>query len=100
MKQVIVRLRDCRINSIKTIRKHHYYSQCQYREEVYNDFKDLMPGQEIFVKFGNKHAEFITYEEVLENSQLDNETFDDELYYMLTNSYNIDYYLRQYLPHY
>ena len=100
MKQVIVRLRDCRTNRLKTIRKCYYYSQSQYREQVYDDFKDLMPGQEIWVKIGNQHSEFITYEEVLENSQMDDLTFDDELYYMLTNRYTIDYFLNDYLPHY
>ena len=61
MKQVIVRLRDCRTNRIKTIRKHYYYTKAQYEFDVYDDFKDLMPGQEIWVKFGNQHDEFITY---------------------------------------
>lgn len=100
MKQVIVRLRDCRTNRIKTIRKRYYYSKAQYEFDVYDDFKDLMPGQEICVKFGNQHEEFITYEEVFADAETDKSDFDYELYYRLTMSCNITHYLEQYLPRY
>ena len=100
MKKVIVRLRDCHPTYIKTLRKRYYYSQSHYSYEVFDDFKDLQPGQEIWIKFGNQYEKFITYEDVLENSQLDNETFDDELYHMLVSEYDVDYFLKQYLSCY
>lgn len=100
MKQVIARLRDCRTNSIKTIRRRYYYSQAQYEAEVYDDFKDIMPGQEIYIKFGNKFSLYITYEELMKNIESNEQDFDTELWYELVNSYSVDYFLKQYLSQY
>ena len=100
MKQVIVRLRDCRDNKIKTLRKANYYSQAQYNECVYNDFKDLMPGQEIYVKIGNRYSFYLTYEEIYEYAKIDNTTFDEELNHYLTNNVVGEIFIKEYLPKY
>ena len=100
MKQVIVRLRDCRVNTIKTIRKNYYYSKASYMENVFNDFKDILPGQEIYVKVGNVISFFISYEEVLWESAENKTDFDEELKYHLTQAYMIEHYIKEYLPTY
>lgn len=100
MRQVIVRLRDCRPTYSKTIRIRYYYSQAQYKSQVFDDFKDLMPGQEIYVKIGNQYATFIEYEDVDECARIDDFTFDQELWHKLVDSHSILYYLRDYLPQY
>ena len=100
MRHVIVRLRDCRPTYTKTIRTRYYYSQAQYKHEVYNDFKDLLPGQEIYVKIGNQFSAYISYEDNARDSEIDYVDFDDELYDNLTNDYNINYYMERYLPQY
>lgn len=40
MKQVIVRIRDCRVNSIKTIKKTYFYSHAQYQDEILDFVRD------------------------------------------------------------
>lgn len=100
MRQVIVRLRDCRPTYTKTIRTRYYYSQAQYKQQVYDDFKDLLPGQEIYIKIGNQFSAYISYEDNAKDSEIDYIDFDDELYDNLTNNYNINYYIEKYLPKY
>lgn len=100
MKQVIVRLRDCRVNKIKTLKKAYYSSQAQYEYYVYKDFKDLMPGQEIYVKIGNRYSFYLTYEEIVEYAKIDNTTFDEELNHYLTNNMVGSFYIKEYLPEY
>ena len=100
MKQVIVRLRDCRPTYTKTIRTRYYHSQAQYKHQVFDDFKDLLPGQEIYIKIGNQFRAYISYEDNIRDSEVDNVSEEDELYDNLTNNYNINYYMERYLPQY
>ena len=100
MKQVIVRLRDCRTTHAKTIRIRYYYTQSQYEYEVFDDFKDLMPGQEIYVKIGNRYATWISYEEAEDavNSG-DFKDIEEYIYCKLLDNYSLDYHIEDYLPY-
>lgn len=100
MRQVIVRLRDCRPTYIKTIKKCCYYSQAHYKQQVFDDFKDLLPGQEIYIKIGNQFSAYISYEDNAKDSEIDYIDFEDELHDNLINNYSINYYIERYLPRY
>ena len=100
MKQVIVRIRDCRPTYIKTIARHYFYSVSQYEYEVMDCVKNLLPGQEIYIKVGNLYSKFVSYEDILESCEINHTTFEEELYNNVVNDYNIKYYIKDYLPIY
>lgn len=101
MRQVIVRLRDCRPTYTKTIKTCYYYSQAQYKSEVFNDFENLMPGQEIYVKIGNRYCIWITYEEAESASNSgDYDSVEDYIYNKLVRDYSLNYHVENYLPRY
>ena len=100
MKQIIVRIRDCRINSIKTIKKAYFHSVAQYKDEIADFAYGLMPGQEIYIKVGNLYGYFITYEEILDDSNINSWNFDEVLRDKLLNDGSLNYYMKSYLPEY
>ena len=98
MKQVIVRVRDCRPTYIKTLHTYHFYGVSNYKHGVFDCVKDLLPGQEIYIKVGNQYAKFILYEEILEYMQMNHTTFDEELEYQLVEDDSLLYHITNYLP--
>ena len=101
MKQVIVRIRECRHTYTKTIKTFYFYNYASYEFDAYDYLKDLMPGQEIYIKVGNKYAKFISYEDVENAMKEDNcDDFDYELYTMLHYDSNLNWWLKEYLPLY
>lgn len=100
MKQVIVRIRDCRATGVKTVATAYYYSKNQYRDEVIDFVKTLMPHQEIYVKVGNQFSKYISYEEIVERYQNTLETVDEVLYDELLDDGTLNYYIKEYLPRY
>lgn len=100
MKQVIIRIRDCRPTYTKTRTKFYYYSIAQYKSDAVGDCLCLMPGEEIWIKVGNLYSKYISYEELMENSQKDGITSDAELYNNLIEDESLKYWLNQYLPNY
>ena len=100
MKQVIIRLKDCRTTYRKTLRKCSYYSVAQYKENCYEDFSDILPGQELEIKVGNKYVLYISYEEIIDYMKQNNDEFDDELYYALLEDWELMHYIKEYLPKY
>ena len=101
MRQVIVRLRDCRATNYKTLKVEHYFYASQYKSLVFEHFKDLMPGQEIYVKVGNKYSTWITYEEA-ENAVNSGEcsSIEEYIHSRLFEDYLVHYYIENYLLHY
>ena len=100
MKQVIVRIRDCRPTYTKTIAKYYFYCVSSYEYDVMDCIKTLLPGQEIWIKVGNLYSKYISYEELMENSQIDGITMEEELYNNLKNDYSLNYYMKEYLLQY
>ena len=100
MKQVIVRIRDCRPTYTKTIAKYYFLCVSSYEYDVMDCIKTLLPGQEIWIKVGNLYSKYISYEELMENSQIDGITMEEELYNNLKNDYSLNYYMKEYLPQY
>lgn len=100
MKQVIARIRDCRPNGFKTIASKHFYSVAQYEYEIMDFVKTLMPGQEVYIKVGNKYQYFKSYEELMEDSNYNKITLDDEMFYDFREDYSLNYYIKNYLPIY
>lgn len=100
MKQVIVRIRDCKATGFKTVATAYYYSKNQYRDEVIDFVKTLMPHQEIYVKVGNQYSKYISYEEIVERYQNTLETVDEVLYDELLDDGTLNYYIKEYLPRY
>lgn len=100
MKQVIVRIRDCRPTYTKTIAKYYFYCVSSYEYDIMDCIKTLLPGQEIWIKVGNLYSKYISYEELMENSQIDDITMEEELYNNLKNDYSLNYYMKEYLPQY
>ena len=100
MKQVIVRIRDCRPTYIKTIARYYFYCLASYQEDIMDCTFDLLPGQEIWVKVGNLYSKFISYEEIQELMQENGSSFEEELYNNLCNDYSLNYYMKEYLPQY
>ena len=107
MKQVIVRIRDCRPTYTKTIARYYFYSVYSYQYDVMDCVKTLLPGQEIYIKIGNLYSKYISYEDVDEACSINNslivyddewETFEDALYGQLLEDYNVNYYMKKYLP--
>lgn len=100
MKQVIARIRDCRPNGFKTVEVKYFYSVAQYEYEIMDFVKTLMPGQEIYIKVGNKFQYFKSYEEIMEESNYNKITPDDEMYYDFKENYSLNYHIKEYLPKY
>lgn len=100
MKQVIVRIRDCRATGFKTVKTAYYHSKAQYRDEILDFVKTLMPHQEIYVKVGNQFSKYISYEEIVERYQNTLETVDEVLYDELLDDGTLNYYIKEYLPRY
>lgn len=100
MKQVIVRIRDCRPTYTKTIAKYYFLCVSSFECDVMDCINSLLPGQEIYIKVGNLYSKFVSYEELLENSQINGTALDEELYNNLKNDYSLNYWLNQYLPKY
>lgn len=100
MKQVIIRIRDCRPTYIKTVARYYFLCVSSYEYDVMDCVKTLLPGQEIWIKVGNLYSKYISYEELVENAQKDDITIDEELYNNLLEDYNLNYYINQYLPKY
>lgn len=98
MKQVIIRIRDV---DGKLRDKFYYTSQAQFNSYAYKDILEssLTSGYEIDIKFGNEYRTFKTYEELLDDAKFNCTDLDDEIY-TLVNEYNVQYYLKQYLPRY
>ena len=100
MRQVIIRVRDCRQTYTKTIAKYYFYSQSSYEWESYDCVKDLMPGQELYIKVGNVYCKYISFEDVLEYCKEEDMTFDSALWHLLVEDYSLNYYIKEYLPQY
>lgn len=100
MKQVIVRIKDCRATYSKTISRAYYYSVNQYESEVLDFVKTLMPGQEIHINVGRNYYKFISYEDLLENAQINESTFDDEMYHEVIDDDFLMSEIKDYLPRY
>lgn len=100
MKQVIVRIRDCRATGYKTVATAYYYSKNQYRDEVIDFVKTLMPHQEIYVKVGNQFSKYISYEDIVQRYENTLETIDEVLYDELLDDGTLNYYIKEYLPRY
>ena len=100
MKQVIVRIRDCRATGYKTVKTAYYYSKNQYRDEVIDFVKTLMPHQEIYVKVGNQFSKYISYEDILQRYQNTLETVDEVLYDEILEDGTLNYYIKEYLQRY
>lgn len=98
MKQVIVRIRDCKATRYKTVATAYFYTRAHYRDEILDFAKTLMPHQEIYIKVGNQYSKYISYEEIMEASEIDEQTFDDELYTQLIDNYSLNYEITNYLP--
>ena len=100
MKQIIIRVRDCRPTYTKTIKSFYFYSCSSYEYDAYDCVKDLMPGQELYIKVGNQYAKFISYEDVQEYCNEENMTFDSALRHLLFEDYSLNYNIKEYLPQY
>ena len=101
MKQVIVRVKDCRPTYSKTIARYYFYCVSSYMYDVLDCVKNLLPGQEIEIKVGNQYITWVSYEDMLEaiNSG-DYESERDFLYHRLLNDSSLVYYIKEYLPVY
>lgn len=100
-RQVIVRLKDCKATYTKTIRTMYYYTTVQYGYDVFDDFKDLMPGQEIYVKVGNRYCTWISYEEAEDAANSGAyESIEEYIYCRLLEDYSLNYHIENYLPNY
>lgn len=100
MKQVIVRIRDCRPTYTKTIARYYFYCVSSYEYDVMDCVKTLLPGQEIWIKIGNQYSKFVSYEEILEACALNKTSFEEELRYQLLEDYSVNYNMKEYLPVY
>ncbi len=98
MKQVIVRIKDCRATYTRTLAVAYFYSVNQYKSEVLDFVKGLMPHQEIYVKVGNQYSKYISFEELydLEITRV----VDDALTHELINDEDLMYHIKEYLPRY
>lgn len=100
MKQVIVRIRDCRPTYTKTVARYYFLCVSSYEYDVMDCVKTLLPGQEIWIKIGNLYSKFISYEEIIEACEINKTSFEEELRYQLLEDYSVNYNMREYLPVY
>ncbi len=100
MKQVIVRIRDCRLTYRKTIARYYFLSVSSYHYDVMDCVKTLLPGQEIEIKVGSTFCKYISYEDILNLAEDYGESFDDCLYHELVDDSEMNYYIKNYLPTY
>lgn len=100
MKQVIVRIRDCKATYSKTIAKAYFYSKSHYESEVIDFVKTLMPHQEIEISFGRELILYYSYEQLQEYARENEWTFDKQLYHSMIENDSIGYELANYLPRY
>lgn len=98
MKQVIVRIKDCRATYTRTLAVAYFYSVNQYKSEVRDFVKCLMPHQDIYVKVGNQYSKYISYEELFELEI--NGGVDDALTHELIDDEDLMYHIKEYLPRY
>lgn len=100
MKQVIVRIKDCRATYTRTLAVAYFYSVSQYESEVLDFVKGLMPHQEIYVKVGNQYSKYISFEELVELYENTTESVDDVIYHELIDDEDLMYHIKEYLPRY
>lgn len=100
MKQVIIRVQNERG---RTFAKFYYTSYAQYYsyadKDVLNYFKE---GTSIYIKVGNQYSRFIDFEdckETLEEYPQDYEDLKAVLWHDIY-SYDVMFYVKEYLPRY
>jgi len=99
MKQVIVKIKN---EKEKVISKFYYTSQGQFFsyafkdiiESINSNFKDCY---ELDIKIGNQYRLYKSIEEIYEDAAYYGIDFDEQVSNYL-NSYDIKYYVKEYLP--
>lgn len=100
MKQVIVRIKNCRATYSKTIAKMYCYSVAQFEEQIIDFCKELLPHQEIEISVGRQYITYLSYEDICDYAKYNEQDFDAQLYDSLIDDYALRYEIRQYLPRY
>lgn len=100
MKQVIIRIRDCRPTYFKTVAKKYCYSVASFEYDGMDFIKsNLLPGREVYIKVGNQYAFYLSYEELEDYAKECDLDMDMALYNRI-NNYSTLYYVKEYLPTY
>lgn len=98
MKQVIIRIRDV---DGKLRNKFYYSNVSQFNTYAYKDIEEsnFMSGYELDIKVGNQYRVYRVYEDLCDSAKENGTDIYDEIY-RLVYGYDLQYYIKEYLPRY